>query len=113
GRRRLGAALDAAVARLDTPAAELYALASIFPAGFDTPAAAAVAKLDEDDARAVLAQLADASLVVLDDPQRTPARLLQPVRAHAAALLGPDGRAAAEERLTEWCQTLAGEVERS
>jgi hypothetical protein len=113
GRRRLGAALDAAVARLDTPAAELYALASIFPAGFDTPAAAAVAKLDEDDARAVLAQLADASLVVLDDPQRTRARLLQPVRAHAAALLGPDGRAAAEERLTEWCQTLAEELDRS
>jgi DNA-binding SARP family transcriptional activator/predicted ATPase len=112
-RRRLGAALDAAVARLDTPAAELYALASIFPAGFDTSAAAAVAKLDEDDARTVVSQLADASLLVLDDPERTRARLLQPVRSHAAARLDPERRAAAEERLTEWCQTQADALDRS
>ena len=112
GRRRLGTALDAAVARLDTTAAEAYALVSVFPTSFDASAAAAVAKLDEDDARKVVAQLADASLVVLDDPERTRARLLQPVRAHAAARLSPEGRAAAEERLTDWCLTLAEGLDR-
>jgi DNA-binding SARP family transcriptional activator/predicted ATPase len=113
GRRRLGTALDAAVDRLDATAVEVYAAASIFPAGFDTSAAAAVAKLDEDDARAVVARLADASLVVLDDPQRTRARLLQPVRAHAAALLDAERRAVAEDRLTEWCVDLAEGLDRS
>jgi DNA-binding SARP family transcriptional activator/predicted ATPase len=113
GRRRLGAALDAAVARLDPTATDLYALASIFPGGFDTATIAAVAGLDEDEARAVVARLADASLVVLDDPQRTRARLLQPVRAHAAALLAPERRDAAEDRLCDWCVTLAERLDRS
>ena len=113
GRRRLGAALDAAVDRLDPDAAELYALASIFPAGFDVSAAAAVSGLDEREARAVVARLADASLVVLDGRERSRARLLQPVRAHAAARLGPERRSEAEDRLTEWCLALAEGLDRS
>jgi predicted ATPase/DNA-binding SARP family transcriptional activator len=107
GRRRLGAALDAAVARLDGPAREVYALASVFPAGFDASAAAAVAGIGANDARALIARLADASLVVLDGPKRTRARLLQPVRAHAAARLDPHEDAAARDRLASWCLTLA------
>ena len=113
GRRRLGAALDAAVARLDPTATDLYALASLFPAGFETATIAAVAGLDENEARGVLARLVDGSLVVLDDPQRTRGRLLQPVRAHAAALLTPGRRAEAEDRLTEWCVGLAECLDRS
>ncbi len=90
GRRRLGAALDAAVARLDAGGRDLYALASVFPAGFDASAAAAVAGIGIDEARGLVARLADASLVVLDGPERARARLLQPVRAHAAARLDPE-----------------------
>jgi DNA-binding SARP family transcriptional activator/predicted ATPase len=107
GRRRLGAALDAAVARLDAPARELYALASVFPAGFDASAAAAVAGVGINDARALVARLADAGLFVLDEPRRTRVRLLQPVRAHAAARLDPEQEDAARGRLATWCLALA------
>ena len=107
GRRRLGAALDAAVARLDAGGRDLYALASVFPAGFDASAAAAVAGIGIDEARGLVARLADASLVVLDGPERARARLLQPVRAHAAARLDPERESAALDRLAIWCATLA------
>ena len=89
GRRRLGAALDAAVGRLDPEAATIYGLLSVFPAGFDASSTAAVADCGEATARAVLGRLADASLVVFEAPERRRARLLQPVRAHAAARLTP------------------------
>jgi predicted ATPase len=111
GRRRLGAALDAAVDRLGADAARVYALLSVFPGGFDTAGAAAVAGIDEADARAVTGRLAEASLVVLEGPGRQRARLLRPVRAHAAARLGAQAAAEAHERLVAWCLTLAAELD--
>jgi DNA-binding SARP family transcriptional activator/predicted ATPase len=113
GRRRLGAALDEALSRVDAEAAGLYAHLSVFPAGFDATAAAAVGGLGEDDARAALARLAEASLLVLEPPDRRRARLLQPVRAHAAARLAPDDAAAARDRLAAWCLSLADGLDRS
>ncbi len=113
GRRRLGAALDAAVGRLDPEAATIYGLVSVFPAGFDASSTAAVADCGEATARAVLGRLADASLVVFEAPERRQARLLQPVRAHAAARLSPPEREAAERRLAAWCMTLAEGLDRS
>jgi DNA-binding SARP family transcriptional activator/predicted ATPase len=113
GRRRLSAALDAAVARLDPEAATIYGLVSVFPAGFDVSSTAAVADCGEATARAVLGRLADASLVVFEAPERRRVRLLQPVRAHAAARLAPGEREAAERRLAAWCLTLADGLDRS
>ncbi|HET6951449.1 MAG TPA: BTAD domain-containing putative transcriptional regulator [Acidimicrobiales bacterium] len=117
GRRRLGTALDDAVARLtgdaDDDAVRLYAHLSVFPAGFDAAAAAAVAGLGDDAARAALSRLADASLVTLEAPHRRRARLLQPVRAHAAARLAPGDADAAVTRLAEWCLSLADGLDRS
>ncbi len=113
GRRRLGTALDAAVGRLGPQDARLYALLSTFPGGFDTAAAAAVADLDEASARTLTAHLVDSSLVVHDGPSRRRLRLLQPVRAHAAARLDPQDAAAAHERLVRWCLALAAELDRT
>jgi DNA-binding SARP family transcriptional activator/predicted ATPase len=113
GRRRLSAALDAAVGRLDPEAATVYALLSVFPAGFDASSTAAVADCGEATARAVLGRLADASLVVFEPPERRRARLLQPVRAHAAARLATAEREEAERRLAGWCLSLAEGLDRS
>ena len=60
-----------------------------------------------NDARALVARLADAGLLVLDEPRRTRTRLLQPVRAHAAARLDPEQEDAARGRLATWCLALA------
>lgn len=111
GRRRLGATLDAAVARLDAEAARLYAHLSVFPGGCAAPAAAAVCGVDEQAAAAAITRLAEASLVALD-PDRRWARLLQPVRAHAAARLDAHATAAAHERLVEWCLAEAADLDR-
>jgi predicted ATPase len=113
GRRRLGAALDAAVDRLDAETAGLYALLSVFPAGFDTAGAAAVAGVDQAAAGAVIGRLAEASLVVLDAPDRGRVRFLQPVRAHASARLDPESEAATDERLVSWCLTVAADLDAS
>jgi DNA-binding SARP family transcriptional activator/predicted ATPase len=113
GRRRLSAALDAAVGRLDPEAARVYRLVSVFPAGFDASSTAAVAACGEATARAVLGRLADASLVVFEDAERRRTRLLQPVRAHAAAGLTPAERDEAERLLAAWCLTLAEGLDRS
>ncbi len=113
GRRRLSAALDAAVGRLDPEAATIYGLLSVFPAGFDASSTAAVADCGEATARAVLGRLADASLIVFEASQRRRARLLQPVRAHAAARLTPAEQEAAERRLAAWCMTLAEGLDRN
>ena len=112
GRRRLGPALDAALARLDPATADLYARLSVIPTGFDAGAAAAVAGTGEDEARAALARLADASLVLLEGPHRRRARLLQPVRAHAGAHLDAAGRAAALDRLAGWAKAEAHDLDR-
>jgi DNA-binding SARP family transcriptional activator/predicted ATPase len=112
GRRRLRPALDAALARLDPATVDLYALVSVFPAGFDAGSLAAVAGVDEPAARAALGRLADASLVVLDPTRRERARLLQPVRVHARERLDPAARAAAEDRLASWTLTLADDLDR-
>jgi predicted ATPase/DNA-binding SARP family transcriptional activator len=111
GRRRLGATLDAAVARLDAEARRLYAHLSVFPGACAASAAAAVAGIDEQAAAAAITRLAEASLVALDDDRRW-ARLLQPVRAHAATRLDPDATAAAHERLVDWCLTEATDLDR-
>ena len=112
GRRRLRLALDDAVARLDAPAADVYALASVFPAGFDAGSLGAVAGVGEAAARRALGRLADASLVVLDPWQRGRARLLQPVRAHAGARLDDAARRAGQDRLAAWALTLADDLDR-
>jgi DNA-binding SARP family transcriptional activator len=108
--RSLGAALDAAVARLAPGARRLYPALSVFPGSLDASGAAGVAGVGEAAAHGGLRHLAEASLV-----QREPGghryRLLRPVRAHAAARLGPDGTRAAHERLVSWCTTLAAELE--
>jgi DNA-binding SARP family transcriptional activator/predicted ATPase len=108
--RSLGAALDAAVARLAPAARRLYPALSVFPGSFDASGAAGVAGVGKAAAHGGLRHLAEASLV-----QREPGghryRLLRPVRAHAAARLGPDGTRAAHERLVSWCTTLAAELE--
>jgi tetratricopeptide (TPR) repeat protein len=110
GVRSLGAALDAAVARLAPGADGLYAALSVFPGSFDVSGAAGVAGVDAAAARSGLRDLADASLV-----QREPGlhryRLLQPVRAHVAARLSPEGTRQAQERLVTWCDTLAEELD--
>ncbi|HKE77278.1 MAG TPA: BTAD domain-containing putative transcriptional regulator [Acidimicrobiales bacterium] len=111
GRRRLRVALDDAVARLDPATAEVYGLASVFPAGFDAGSLGAVAGVGEAAARRALGRLADASLVVLDPAQRGRARLLQPVRAHAGARIDDDARRAAQDRLAAWAQTLADDLD--
>ncbi len=111
GRRRLGATLDAAVDRLDPEAARFYALLSTFPGGFDSAGAAAVAGVDEASARALTAHLAESSLVVHSGPDRRRMRLLQPVRAHAAARLDAQDAAAARERLVTWCLAVAADLD--
>ncbi|HEX5947468.1 MAG TPA: BTAD domain-containing putative transcriptional regulator [Acidimicrobiales bacterium] len=113
GRLTLGATLDAAVDRLDEGAVHLYGLLSVFPGSFDTTAAAALLDGDEPAARAALAVLADASLLVLDRPGRRRARLLQPVRAHAAGRIDDATRRTALERLTRWSLDLAAELDRT
>ncbi len=109
GGRPLRVALDAAVDRLTPSARALYAVLSVFPGSFDAAAAAGAAGTPEGAARADLRQLARASLL-----QREPAgdrfRLLQPVRAHAAARLDEPATHAAHERLIAWCTTLAAEL---
>jgi DNA-binding SARP family transcriptional activator/predicted ATPase len=112
GRRRLRLALDDAVARLDQPTADVYALASVFPAGFDAESLGAVADVGEGAARRALGRLADASLVVLDPARRGRARLLQPVRAHAGARLDEAARRAGQDRLAAWALTLADDLDR-
>lgn len=111
GRRRLGTTLDAAVARLDAEAARVYAHLSVFPAGCAAPAAAAVAGIAERAAASAITRLADASLVALD-PDRRRARLLQPVRAHAATLLDAGDTVAAHRRLVAWCLAEATDLDR-
>jgi DNA-binding SARP family transcriptional activator/predicted ATPase len=110
GGRSLGAALDAAVARLAPGARRLYPALSVFPGSFDASGAAGVGGVGEGGAPARLRELAEASLL-----QREPGgdryRLLRPVRAHAAARLGPDGTREAHERLVSWCAALAAEIE--
>jgi predicted ATPase len=110
GGRPLRVALDAAVSRLTPSARDLYGALSVFPGSFEATAAAAAAGTDEDDARRGLRHLAEASLV-----QREPGgdrfRLLQPVRAHAAARLGARGARAVHERLVTWCLALAAELD--
>jgi DNA-binding SARP family transcriptional activator/predicted ATPase len=110
GGRPLGAALDAAVARLAPGARRLYPALSVFPGSFDASGAAGVAGVGEAAAHAGLRELAEASLL-----QRGPGghryRLLRPVRAHAAARLGLDDTREAHERLVSWCATLAAEIE--
>ena len=109
GGRPLRAALDAAVTRLPAPARRLYHVLSVFPGSFDAAGAAGAAGVDEAAAATGLRVLADASLV-----QREPGghryRLLQPVRAHAAARLGDDEEREAHERLATWCAALAAEL---
>ncbi len=109
GGRPLRAALDAAVTRLPAPARRLYHVLSVFPGSFDAAGAAGAAGVDEAAAATGLRVLADASLV-----QREPGghryRLLQPVRAHAAALLGDEEEREAHERLATWCAALAAEL---
>ena len=113
GRLTLGAALDAAVERLDRGAAHLYGLLGVLPGSFDPTAASALLDGDEAAARAHLATLVDASLVVLDRPARRRARLLQPVRAHALGRLDDAARHAARERLAGWSLDLATELDRT
>jgi DNA-binding SARP family transcriptional activator len=112
GRRALGVALDAAVARLTAEGRRTYAAASVFPAWFGTAAAAAAAGLDRTAARAALTGMHDVSLATADpvDPDRF--RLLPPVRQHAALLLDAgDGREAALRGMTGWCLATAAEIE--
>lgn len=111
GRRRsLRAALDAAVARLDPPVAELFAAAGLLPGGIDPDLAAAVAGTDPTTARTALRTLADASLVIVDaDGAR--ARLVQPVRAYARRLLGPAAERTVLDRLARWCMTRAAALD--
>ena len=114
GRRlALGAALDAACDRLDPEAARLHAVVSVFPSSFAAAGVAAAADVDEAAAAAALGRLADASLVVVDPVARQRFRLLQPVRAHAAARLDDTDRTAIEQRLTDWAMTLAEHLDRA
>jgi DNA-binding SARP family transcriptional activator len=111
GRRGLGVALDAAVARLKPEARRTYTAASVFPAWFGTAAAAAAAGLDQAAARAALTAMHDVSLATIDpvDPDRF--RLLPPVRRHAALLLDAGGgREAALRGMTDWCLDIAAEI---
>jgi tetratricopeptide (TPR) repeat protein len=82
----------------------------VFPSPFDTAGAAAAGGVDEATARALTAELAAASLVVLDADRRR-AGLLRPVRAHAASRLDAEDTAAAHERLTAWSLDLAAELD--
>lgn len=111
GLRPLGATLDAAVDQLDPVAARFYALLSIFPGHFDVAGTAAVAGMDEAPARALMARLAESSLLADSGPGRRRMRLLQPVRAHAAGRLAAEDAAAARERLVTWCLALAAELD--
>lgn len=112
GRRRsLRAALDAAVARLDPPVAELFAAVGVLPGETGVDLAAALAGTEVGTARAALRTLADASLVVLDAGDRARARLLRPVRAYARGLLAPDTERAVLDRLACWCIDLAAELD--
>ncbi|HEX6420687.1 MAG TPA: BTAD domain-containing putative transcriptional regulator [Acidimicrobiales bacterium] len=112
-RRRLGDTLDAAVDRLDPEAARVYAHLGLFPAGCAATAVAATAAIAEQAAAAAITRLTEASLVALDTDRRW-ARLLQPVRAHAAARLASSGESgAAHDRLVAWCLTEAEALERA
>jgi DNA-binding SARP family transcriptional activator/predicted ATPase len=110
GARSLGAALDAVVGRLPPGARRLYPALSVFPGSFDASGAAGVGGVGAATARSGLRDLAEASLVQRE-PGRHRYRLLQPVRTHAAARLGPDGTREAHERLATWCATLAAELD--
>lgn len=110
GCRPLGAALDAAVARLAPRARRLYPVLSVFPGSFDADAAAGAAGLDGRAASAALRQLSEASLVQREAGGHR-YRLLQPVRAHAAARLGDEDGRAVHDRLAAWCATLAADLE--
>ena len=113
GRRvPLRRALDAACARLDPSTARLYAVVSAFPGWFDAAGAAAAAGITEAEASASLARLAHASLVAVDPDARDRLRLLQPVRAHAAARLEGGDRRAVDERLVAWALDLASDLGR-
>jgi predicted ATPase/DNA-binding SARP family transcriptional activator len=113
GHRRLGAALDATVGRLDAEAARLYAHLSVFPGTFGAAEAAAVAGRSEGVTRRLIGALADSSLIVPDGSDRARGRLLHPVRAHAATRLAPADRTAGHERLVAWCTARAVELDRS
>ena len=113
GHRRLGAALDAAIGRLDPEAARLYAHLSVFPGTFGAAESAAAAGRSEADARRLIGVLAEASLIVPDASDRARGRLLHPVQAHADARLAAADRAAAHERLVDWCIALAADLDRA
>jgi predicted ATPase/DNA-binding SARP family transcriptional activator len=110
GRPPLGTALDAALARLGPAAHALYPVLSVFPGSFDEAGAAGASGLPAPDVAVAVRELTEAALV-----QREQGgdrwRLLQPVRAHAAALLDEDVTRAAHERLAAWCTTLASELD--
>ena len=111
GRRGLGVALDAAVARLGPDARRLYLAASLFPAWFGPDAVAAAADLPAGTAREALASVADVSLVLVDPTEPARFRLLPPVRRHAARLLDDEGgRDTALRRLIGWCLATARDL---
>ena len=112
GRRRLGAALDAAVARLYDPARRAYAAAGLFPAWFGVDALGAAAGLPAGAAGPAGAALVDVSLALADPADPARLRLLPPVRRHAAGRLGTGAEAdAAAQRLLSWCLATAAELD--
>ena len=95
-------------ARLDVGSA-MYAALSVFPGSFDASAAAAGRR--RRGRRPWRTPPPGRRLPRPAEPGGRRYRLLQPVRAHAAARLGPGGARAVHERLVSWCTTLAAELE--